>query len=300
MTLKHVVEDALVGSGAAAVAGSRLRGRTLILAYHNIVPDGAAAAGDRSLHLPRRVFAEQLDLVQAHCDVVALAAVRDPGPPDGRPRVVLTFDDAYRGAVTCGVAELERRGLPATIFVAPAFIGGRSFWWDALSTDADGGPPQALRERALEMLGGDDAAIRSAAAVDGAEARAVPPALCAASETELDEAARYEGLSFGSHSWSHPNLATMTDVELAAELTRPLDWLRARYPRVAAWLSYPYGLSGPGTARMAERIGYRGALEIGGGWVPRGGHAAFVLPRLNVPSGLSPAGLRLRLAGLFA
>ena len=54
MILKRVVEDTLVGSGVAAIASGRLRGQTLILAYHNIIPDDVAPGGDRSLHLPRR------------------------------------------------------------------------------------------------------------------------------------------------------------------------------------------------------------------------------------------------------
>jgi peptidoglycan/xylan/chitin deacetylase (PgdA/CDA1 family) len=300
MILKRVVEDTLVGSGVAAIASGRLRGQTLILAYHNIVPDDVAPGGDRSLHLPRRAFAEQLDLVQEHCEVVALDAVRDTAPVDGRPRVALTFDDAYRGAVTCGVAELARRGLPATIFIAPAFVGGQSFWWDALSSDACAGPPPELRERALSALGGDDRAVRAAAAADHLAVRDVAPAMCVASEDELRAAARYEGVTYGSHSWSHPNLASLSEDALANELRRPLAWLWARFERVSTWVSYPYGLSGPTTAGAAAAAGYSGALAISGGWIPRGGQLAFVLPRLNVPSGLSRAGLRLRLAGFFS
>jgi peptidoglycan/xylan/chitin deacetylase (PgdA/CDA1 family) len=111
-------------------------------------------------------------------------------------------------------------------------------------------------------------------------------------------AARYPGLNLGSHTWSHPNLTRLTDAELAEELTRPLGWLRERFPRVIPWLTYPYGLTDERVARATGRARYEAALRVDGGWFGPS-PARFSLPRFNVPAGLSSAGFRLRLAGLF-
>src|SRR5207253_4854215 len=54
--LKAVVEGLLAHGGAATLARAARRGGALVLAYHNILPDGVPATGDRSLHLARARF----------------------------------------------------------------------------------------------------------------------------------------------------------------------------------------------------------------------------------------------------
>jgi peptidoglycan/xylan/chitin deacetylase (PgdA/CDA1 family) len=294
MMLKSTIERVIVGSGAAAVAARRRKGSTLILAYHDIVPDGATVAGDRSLHLPQAAFGRQLDAIRETCDVIALADIRRPSPGGTRPRVVITFDDAYRGAVTAGVEELAARGLPATIFVSPAFIGGRTFWWDAV-TALD----PASRDHALAACRGVDAAVRAWAADAGQTLRDGAPWAVAATEAELGRAAATDGMTLGSHTWSHPNLQALSVEEVRDELRRPLEWLRSHPGTVLPWLSYPYGLVSAVAEDEARAAGYEGTLRIAGGWVAPGGRSAFDLPRLNIPAGVSQDGFRLRLAGLI-
>ena len=295
-----MTEAAVVYSGIAARSRRRVRHRGIILAYHNIVPRGEQPQGDLPLHLPQDQFAAHLDLLAEHCEVVPLESLLDqPGGDYPRPRVAITFDDAYRGALTVGLAELTLRRLPATMFVAPGFLGGRSFWWDAIGA-AEGSLPERFRVAALEQADGKDEQVRRLASESGIRANEPPSAARCADLAELELAAGYSGLSFGSHSWSHPNLARIPPEEYEAELGRPLGWLRDRLPRVLPALAYPYGLS---SARLRSALpghGYVAALAVTGGWLPDGAAASFELPRLNVPSGLSPYGLLLRVSGLFA
>ncbi len=131
--LSRPVDLTVVRTGLTRLGRSLSRSRVLVLAYHNIVPEGAEDAGDPSLHLPEKQFARQLDLlVETHTIVPLQSALTDAWEPN-RPRAVITFDDAYRGAVTVGIDEIVRREIPATVFVTPAFVDGRSFWWDALA-----------------------------------------------------------------------------------------------------------------------------------------------------------------------
>src|SRR5687767_3308253 len=131
-TVKTLVERVAVGSGVVRL-GRRWRWeQTLVLAYHNVVPEGEARAGDVSLHLPFADFRRQLDAISETHDVVPITALGEPPPPSTRrPRIVITFDDAYAGALTCGVDELVKRRMPATVFVAPGLLGSVA-WWDVL------------------------------------------------------------------------------------------------------------------------------------------------------------------------
>lgn len=298
--VKFLFERGAVLSGLPRLFRFRVRGDLLILAYHNIVPAGTSAAGDRSLHLGQDQFGAQLDLLLETHDVVSLAeALERADRGRSRPRAVLTFDDAYRGAVTAGVGEVVARSLAATIFVAPAFVGGHSFWWDVLSNPADDGPGDALRSRALHELRGEDVRVRQWAAGIGRAAHPVPDHARCATIEELTQVAREPGITFGSHSWGHPNLARLTDAELARELGQSLRWLRDRFANVIPYISYPYGLSSAAVEQAARDAGYRAGLRIDGGWVREPLANRFAVPRLNVPAGLSRDGFAMRAAGLL-
>ncbi|HJS48472.1 MAG TPA: polysaccharide deacetylase family protein [Gemmatimonadales bacterium] len=297
--LKRIGERALVGSGMAA-RFARRRPRRFVLAYHNILPDGTPSAGDRSLHLTRARFAAQLDLLAREARVVPLGLILAPTAPvgtDRRPLVALTFDDAYAGAVLTGVGELAARGLPATICVAPGFLGGRSFWWDALAS-GEGGLGAATRETVLADCRGDDASARAWAAARGHDIRndLGPPFRCA-TESELASALEHPGISLASHTWSHPNLARLEPDDLRQELERSREWLQRFGPRAEPVVTWPYGLHSAAARSLAAEAGYQAGFRVDGGEL-RDGADRFALPRLNVPAGLSPEGLLLRLAGL--
>lgn len=294
--LKTALEAGLAHSGIAGLQRARLSRRALVLAYHNVVPDDCGPCGDRSLHLPHRSFVHQLDHLLRTCSVVPLAEILTPAPSrERRPRVAITFDDGYRGAVTLAVEELAQRGVPATLFVAPAFVGRGTFWWDVVAPGLDGD----LREHAIWDLGGEDHAVRRWAAERGLGSHPVPEYAMVASEEELQSALRHPGITLASHTWSHPNLARLPAAHLAEELTRPLDWLRQRFSSVIPWLTYPYGFATPAVAAAAAAAGYRGALCLGNGWFSPDRVNRYAVPRLNVPSGLSRHGFVLRMSGLL-
>jgi peptidoglycan/xylan/chitin deacetylase (PgdA/CDA1 family) len=296
--LKSTLEHVALWSGVPLAMRWQRRDDVLVLAYHDIVPHGERASGDRSLHLPQAQFAEQLDALVSTHDVIPLesALARRAGR---RPAVAITFDDAYQGAVTAGVSELARRGLPATIFVVTAYVNGGDFWWDALSAPGAEGPAPALRARALSECAGEDAAIRAMAQRERlATATPPPPFARGASERELTSAAHERGITLGSHTHSHPNLARLAPDALRNELEQPLGWLRERFADVLPMLSYPYGLSSPEVERAAAAAGYIAGFRIDGGSLPRGERSPLALPRLDVPSGVSTAGFALRCAGV--
>jgi peptidoglycan/xylan/chitin deacetylase (PgdA/CDA1 family) len=296
--MRTLVELGLVSCGIDRWAMRGRRGRALILAYHNIIPDDAGGAGDRSLHLPRKGFAEQLDVLVELCDIVPLTAVLLERPPDARPAVAITFDDAYHGALTLGAEELRARQLPATMFAAPGLLGGCSFWWDALAGAAD--LADDIRMYALSALRGDGATVRAWAASAGRPLQEMPAWGRPGTESELAAWAAVGSFAVGAHTWRHANLARLTATEIADELTKPLAWLHERLgANVLPWLTYPYGSSTSATAAAARALGYDAALAVTGGWLPRPVTDRYLLPRVNIPTGMTADGFRLRLAGII-
>jgi peptidoglycan/xylan/chitin deacetylase (PgdA/CDA1 family) len=301
---KAIVERVLVTGGAAAWSARRHLGGVCILAYHNIVPDALSGVGDASLHLTDGDFRRQLDAIGRRYEVVPVTEVLAGSSRPRRPRVAITFDDAYLGAVTVGIEELARRGLPATMFVPPGLLGRRAMWWDSFVPGETAGGASAVpsvRAQALTECGGRDARVRELAAREGWEVRRVPDVALTATEAELAAACRrHDGLTLGSHTWSHPNLARSAGSELTEEMRPSLDWLRAHYERTIPWLAYPYGLTNPQAEAAARAAGYEAAVLVSGGWAMPPIRDPFAVPRVNIPAGLSIDGFALRVSGVLS
>lgn len=286
-------------SGASTVALRQHQQHVLILGYHNIVPAGEEQVGDRSLHLPQDTFARQLDALQVTHDIVALGTALTRGGIPNRPRAVITFDDAYVGAMTAGVMELQRRQLPATVFVPPAYLGGEQFWWDSLTPAQAHALPAEVRDHSLLELCGREADIREWAVRNGMASRVMPIHATCASEELLWSALSYPLLTVGSHTWSHPNLAALTRAELQDEMTRSRQWLERFGTRALPMIAYPYGLTSVVVPEVAQAAGYTAGFMIEGGWADPETQAPFLIPRLNIPAGVSIDGFRMRTSGLL-
>ncbi len=286
--VKRFIELSLVGSGVERLARNRRNNQTLVLAYHNILPKGKTPSGERSLHLPQAEFARQLDAILSTHEVVPLSQIARPVAHAAKPRVAITFDDAYAGAMTAGVEELARRSMPATVFVAPGLLNSVT-WWDAFADPVTGVLDEARRATTLGDMAGrvpDDMMPAGQRALERI-----------ADEGTLRSASEAPGITFGSHSWSHAELTRISNADLESELLRPLEWLSSRFACFIPWFSYPYGRFNDRVADAVTQAGYEGACMIEGGWFKSVG-ASVRLPRFNVPAGLSLNGFRLRLAGL--
>jgi peptidoglycan/xylan/chitin deacetylase (PgdA/CDA1 family) len=298
---KRIAEVAMVGVGLPRLASTRIARSGVILAYHNVVPRGESAAGELALHLDQDQFGDQLDLLLETHDVVSLdELVTTDWSAVQRPRAVLTFDDAYEGALTAGVEELVRRGIPGTIMVAPGILG-RPAWWDRLALEGGGSLPDGVRSHCLKALRGRGEEVLAWARGEGLATQELPPHALPASEERVVEAGRRPGISLAAHTWSHPNLARLDAEECREEYRRCRRWLQERDVSYSDWLAYPYGLYSRDAAEVA-RTCFLGGLRVEGGLAWRRGEATAplgVLPRLNVPRGMSLHGVRLRLAALL-
>lgn len=281
----------------------RMAGRTLVLAYHNVTPPNTEPSGELAAQVSWQRFLEHLDVIEANARVVTLGQAVQPDSSahdDRRPSVVITFDDAYAGAIEFAIPELRRRRLPCSIFVAPAFLDGSPFWWDAIAQGLSGVITQELRRVFLIECRGEAERVRHWAKTNGYRWSEPADAARACSQETLSHVARSEWVEIGHHSWSHPNFAMLSATEISEQFQRANDFFLAHTIQSSPHFAYPYGSFTSETDRSVRDLGFGVRLRVDGGWLPDGADTSRPLERLNVPSGLSAAGLELRLRGLLA
>ena len=184
--------------------------RRVVLYYH------AVSAGQRAR------FARQMDellrLAQPLC-AEALDA-RDPA----RNGCAVTFDDGFESVAANALPELERRGIPVTLFVPTGCLGGRPSWITN---------PSAAAYRETVM-----------------------------SERQLVSLRNRPLVSIGSHTVSHPRLPGLNDDALAREMCRSKADLEAILGREVDLLSFPHGAFDERVLAMARQAGYRRGFSI--------------------------------------
>lgn len=296
--VKGMVEAVPTTGGLTRLNRHRHRTDTIIVAYHNVLPDRSQPAGDRSLHLAHEKFVAQLDrLVRTH-EVVPLSELLPPHPKTQRPQAAITLDDAYHGVVELAVPELKGGGLPPTVFVAPGLLGDRSFWW-ALLADPDAGVvPDGVRQRSLTDHKGIHQAVLSS---ERPRVESMPPYARSATAGELLKAAERTRLVLASHTWSHPNLTALHGDGICAELRPARSWLTDHVSTPFLGLAYPYGLF-DGRVESAVRLECPAAFMLRGGWFRRSAvHITLHrIPRVNISAGVSLRGFELRTSDLIA
>ena len=171
-------------------------------------------------------FADHLDWLAATCDVVPLEQLVTEPNDAGRPRVALTFDDGYSDNHEYALPALAARHLPATFFVTAGFLERDPEVLAHLSTIWETAPAD------LDPLAWSQVAEMRAA-----------------------------GMTFGSHTWSHANLAAVAPSRAYDELHRSKVVLEDRIGAPVDGIAYPFGKFhhnvGPAVFDLAAQAGYR-------------------------------------------
>src|ERR1041385_6226279 len=103
-----------------------------------------------------------------------------------------------------------------------------------------------------------------------------------------------EGVSFGSHSYTHPPLAKLPAARALEELTRSRAALRDLLGRDVEVVAYPFSNQNSLVRDLARQAGYRCAVR-GKGRMNWRHTDPFGLRRIKVEHDMSADGLRLRL-----
>lgn len=304
-------------SGLVAVA--RMLGRngsTLpILRYHSV--SAGASYCSPTIAVTPDAFRTQMAYLAAKYRVVSLdeaVGYLDQDRPFPARTTAITFDDGYLDNFESAFPILSAYGLTATFYVATGPILGReSFWvgwlFEAITTTrrldrlAEAFPTTgqvraaseaARREAIVDVVAGEinrsDQSRRKALLKQLSTILDDRPPVDAPSEfmmgpQHLREMAR-AGMTIGSHTVTHPILASLPDDEAMQELVDSKRDLEDVLQAPVEHLAYPNGMGVPinfnaGTARLAREAGYRSASTSLRGPVARQSDP-FALPRQGI------------------
>jgi peptidoglycan/xylan/chitin deacetylase (PgdA/CDA1 family) len=150
-----------------------------------------------------------------------------------------------------------------------------------------------VRARAIGALRGDQ--LAGLAEHPSAE-RDVPDVLLPATWQEV-RAAAGTGVTIGSHTVSHRNLAALDAEGIREELERARAEIGAALGTPPSEVSYPYGLHNETVLAAARRAGYSAGATMKFGLATRNADP-LALPRINVPAGISVPALECWAAGI--
>lgn len=222
-------------------------GGATVLAYHLV-----AAGTDSPVDLDGVVFRRQMEELREGAAVVPLRTLAAaPAAGVGRPRVAITFDDAYANFLTHAWPLLAERALPATLFVPVGFVEGTH------------PPPIAGTERLPPAAWGD---LAAAAAAAGGR------------------------LEIGSHSWTHRDLRGLSEDDLGREIVAARRRLAERIGREVTSFCYPRALWDRRVERRVAAEYARAVVGGGRRWTPAQGpwRIQRVSLRRDGPRSLAP------------
>jgi len=202
------------------------------------------------LSLSPSLFDGHLAWLQEHCQVVALDELVAAPRRTGGPYVAITFDDGYADNRAHAMPLLVARGMTATFFVTAGFLERDDRVMAHLSEIW-----HAPRERLSSLTWSDVGELLSA------------------------------GMSIGSHTWSHRNLARLTSDEAEAELVRSREVLEQRLARPVRAIAYPWGKLGRHVTCETFAAARRAGFELGAISLPRAvreSDDAMRIPRFGV------------------
>jgi peptidoglycan/xylan/chitin deacetylase (PgdA/CDA1 family) len=272
-----------------------------IVMYHNFSVSGEASTGAVSVSAART----QLEHLRRYFKVIPLTRLVEQlrsGVPLERGTVALTIDDGRRNCYEFFFPLLKEFGMPATFFVVSSFIRGEDWiWTDKVQwlSEQPLSPGELAPDRIesfFEVLNPmrpelRNARIESIAGGMGVSLPEDPPQEYApCSWGELREMADSGLIEIGSHTSTHPILASLTDGESWQELTVSRAQIEAGLGGKVNCFCFPNGKPSdyrPNHLRQVRDAGYSGAVVARFGLVSRGANP-YELPRLGV-SGRSDA-----------
>lgn len=310
------------------------RGRSpvLILGYHRIATIDQPHAYPLDLGLVSATaeeFDTQMRALREFANPVSLDDIADAVAhrrtlPERA--VAVTFDDSFNDTFEVAFPVLRQHGIPASVFISTGHVeDNEPFWFEITAHLMLRIPPRALTfeqcpgglpegegiatrrasivrlHRLLKAFGNqqrrelvDGWRTRFASYIDPRAHELSRPV----SRQQILEMSR-NGIDFGSHTVSHPNLALASTESIVREFNDSRAYLEALLGRRVRSLAYPFGTPDTydGRAISAARdCGYDLAVSYrqGVNWLDS--LAAFELRRIGISPGVTPNQYRAMLA----
>jgi peptidoglycan/xylan/chitin deacetylase (PgdA/CDA1 family) len=242
------------------------RGRSLVLLYHRILPDGTPP-NPIVPSVSASLFRRQVEALLRAGEVVPLSELIGSTPYGSRPRFALTFDDDHAGYVETVLPALRALSVPATFFLSGRTLHDLPpYWWTTVES--------SLRTHGFDFtrttlgIGGrtiEDLAIALERSGRAAELTSrLPPAREAAMTAEHVRVLSDEGMTIGFHTLHHPVLTMESQRSLEEALTEGRRELASAAGAAVDLLAYPHGKADSVVAEAVERAGYAAAFAAGG------------------------------------
>jgi peptidoglycan/xylan/chitin deacetylase (PgdA/CDA1 family) len=271
--------------------------RPVVLCYHRTVEDFAAGASHSlpSMLTSRGMLERHLDCLGRRSDFVSLddlGAWLEGKKHFARSVVAVTFDDAYEDIYHHAFPLLQRKGIPAAVFVPTDLAGtsdlpmhdrlflllARAFerWGyrsavDFVRSYLDRGKPAAYAQRigcdewtppnAVSSLLGSlpQAEIRRLIETLEIEIEIEPQALKThrAVTWEMIAAMHRAGVTIGSHTKTHAELINETPQKILDEIQGSRNELERRLGTKVTHIAYPDGQFNAAVVQAADLCGYR-------------------------------------------
>jgi peptidoglycan/xylan/chitin deacetylase (PgdA/CDA1 family) len=198
-----VAASDLLWNNARRLLGLRPPGRCMVLTYHSVTLK------------ERPLFARQMDILLRYAKPVRadLAAL----PPGGGRCAAVTFDDGMQNIVDNALPELEKRRIPATLFIITEVLGKLPDW--EYFGPKDTGEESVMGEEQLRKLPSDMVEI-------------------------------------ASHTMTHTVLPNIDREKLAQEVEGSRAKLAKMLGREIKLLSFPYGAFNDDVVDACRKAGY--------------------------------------------
>jgi peptidoglycan/xylan/chitin deacetylase (PgdA/CDA1 family) len=298
----------------------------LILTYHRIGDPTSDPYYAPIISASVEAFEQQIRTLRETHRILNLDEVDrlvESGLDVKEPSALVTFDDGYLDNAIVALPVLIRLEVPATFFLATEFLQDPKLtWWDHLAYVINKSPVATLRlDRPEPMdvsLGSRTDAIAQVVRAclthhvdddpefrthleNRAEVRVDDHALGRTQFMTWDQARALlsAGMSIGSHTHRHCNLARLSAEGQRAEMAESKQILEAQLKIPISTLAYPYGWSGAfdaSTRQAARETGYRLAFSAIEGVNRPGATDPMAVRRLGVGFTDSPVMLRARMA----
>ncbi|MEL7140953.1 MAG: polysaccharide deacetylase family protein [Cyanobacteria bacterium J06643_4] len=300
-------------SGASALY-ARLRTTSVatVLMYHSVPRAAEARWMDPRNCLSAERFEQQMQFLSRDRKVISIERLTQQlthGERIERGTVAITFDDGYLNNLRVAAPILARYGLPATIYLATAYVTtGENQWIDTLYS--------AFRARSghrlcLSEFGLEDATLSSAAQCERAylaiahhlitckpslrqailatidrqlAPSAYPPRLTMTWDDVRELRDRYSNITLGVHTANHIDLATHSE-ETDREVQLSIAQVLAETGERPNHLAFPYNRYNlEAQVQVAKYL--RSAVATAPDPVVRADTSLYALPRLEAPQSL--------------
>lgn len=247
-----------------------------VLLYHANYPDPPSTISDGLHNVRPALFKKQISWLKQYYDVILLDDLLEHD--DWRGKAAITFDDAYNSFFSHAWPVLRELGLPATVFINGCSLEGRPFWRDKirliLNLGLAGEYCALAAERHPEWGMTPDNLYRNSKQnrINSFQVESLCDEFIATMKIPLTQGyclSQKEQLiddplvSYGSHSFSHYVLSSLSQEEQRMEIVRNHDLLQKITKRISRIFSVPFGGENdfnPTTMDLLAEMGYKGFL----------------------------------------